>query len=168
MNALDDIVPLAERPQGGSARSDRCHRAGPSGSARPRCSSLRMRPIMAVSALPPGGPLPAAGRRCPHAGGLGRQVPIKPGPAIRANLSFETTANVEIASWAELQGDKLAGTSAQALADVIPRYDEVAAIVGDTSNDHVDVGVVRYSSDRPRPSRASFQGLARPASSDPA
>jgi hypothetical protein len=55
----------------------------------------------------------------------------------------EAPTNREVISWSEFKGNEVARAGAQSLADVIPRNDEVAPVVSDTSNDHVDMGVFR-------------------------
>src|ERR1700676_772748 len=59
-------------------------------------------------------------------GGLGGKHTVELGPAVCLNLSIQPTADFEIAPRSELQRDQVAGTGAQALADVVPRDHKVA------------------------------------------
>jgi hypothetical protein len=81
---------------------------------------------------------------------LGRKGTIEPGPTVRVDLCVEAPANLEVISWSEFKGDEVARAGAQSLADVIPRNDEVAPVVGDATDDDVNVGIISvpmFSSD---------------------
>ena len=166
VDALDDIVLFAERPQG-------------------RFGILRQAPLCGAERLRQAEPLqfPHAPDHCRvsrspvRSIGLWAQVDdafmprrlagkraIELGPALRLDLSVQTTADFDIAPLPEFQGHKVTRAGAQALADVVPRYHQVMAIVAPAAHDDVDVWDFQCSSGRRRPIRASFQDPARLAS----
>src|SRR6266536_1347469 len=136
----------------GSAFSHRCHRAGPSGSARPRRSSLRMRPIMADRGCPSGG-RSAAGRRLitPSCCAASLERTVEPGPTIRLGLGLEVAADLEVAARPELEGGEMRGAGAHAPADVVAGNDEVAAVVAFAPHDDMDVGIIGIPMIDPNP-----------------
>ena len=73
---------------------------------------------------------------------LSRKHAIEPGPAVCFDLRIESAANVEVASWSKFEGSQICRPGPQTLADVVPRNNEVAPIVGNTTNDDMDVGIV--------------------------
>ena len=145
VDTLDDIAALAEHPQGRlgtfrqipSGRSERLGKPEALKLAHPPDQGRPDVPVQGVIGL--GSEIDDAimARR------LGRKGTIERGPTVRVDLCAEAAANLEVISWSEFKGDEVTRTGAQSLADVIPRNDEVAPVVCDTSNDHVDMGVFR-------------------------
>ncbi|OIQ93574.1 hypothetical protein GALL_244220 [mine drainage metagenome] len=71
--------------------------------------------------------------------GILDKLAIKLGPAVRLDLPFQGTLNVEIGPWPEFQGDQILGAGTHPLFDVISGDDEILAIVGDAAHDDVDM-----------------------------
>ncbi len=74
--------------------------------------------------------------------GIADKLPIEPGPALGLDLIVEAAADVEIGARPELLRDEILRPRPHALADVVPRDDEVLPVVGAAAQDDVDVRVV--------------------------
>ena len=144
VDTLDDIAALAEHPQGrlGTFRqipSGRSERLG-----QPEALKLAHAPDQGRPDVPVQGVI-GLGPEIDDAimaRGLGRKGTIEPGPTVSVDLCAEAAANLEVISWSEFKGDKVTRTGAQSLADVVPRNDEVAPVVRDTTDNDVNVGII--------------------------
>jgi hypothetical protein len=76
----------------------------------------------------------------PH--GLGYERAIETGPSISLDIGPETAANLHITPRPKLQGNQMSRPGAQAVANVVPCYHEVAFVVGNATHDHMNMGVV--------------------------
>src|ERR1700716_1908722 len=63
-------------------------------------------------------------------------------PAISLDLGVEVATDIEVAARSELEGSKMGGAGAHAVADVIPGDYEVAAITCCSAHNDMDVGIV--------------------------
>src|ERR1700680_952115 len=144
VDALYDVIALTERPHG-------------------RLGGLRQMPLggteryreaeaLELSHAPDQGQLSGSPRRAPGfgpqiddavmLGRLGGKHTVELGPAVCLNLSIQPRADFGTAPRSELERDQVAGTGAQALADVVPRDHKVAAIVRLAADDHMDMWIL--------------------------
>lgn len=144
MYALDDVVALAERPQG----LLRALGQMPPRGAQGFCEAETFKPAHT----------PDQGRlRVPvhRAIGFGPKVddalmprhlrlqdPIKLCPAICFHLSVEPASNFNLALWPELERYQFGRAGSQAVADLVAGNHQVMTIVGNPADNHVDMGVV--------------------------
>jgi hypothetical protein len=69
--------------------------------------------------------------------------PVELCPALRLDLSVQTTVDFDIAPLPEFESHKVTRPGAKASADVVPRYHQVMAIVAPAAHDDMDVWVLR-------------------------
>ena len=115
---------------------------GPCASARPSLSSILQpadQQAAVEAAVGPGGDVAKVDDAV--AGALGK-LPVKPGPALLADLAGHALAHLQLGLRAEQVGGELGGAAAQAVADVVARDDEVAPGLVDAAQHDVCVGVV--------------------------
>ena len=144
MDTLDDIAALAEHPQGRLVRFRQIPSARSERLGQPEALKLAHAPDEGRPDAPVQGVIDLGPEidDAIMAGGLGRKGTIEPGPTVSVDLCAEAPANLEVISWSEFKGDKVTRTGAQSLADVVPRNDEVAPVVRDTTDNDVNVGII--------------------------
>ena len=74
--------------------------------------------------------------------GIADKLPVDPRPALGVDLIVEVAADINVGANPELLGDEILRPRPHALADVVPRDDEVLPVVGAAAQDDVDVRVV--------------------------
>ncbi len=74
--------------------------------------------------------------------GLACDLPIEPRPAFGIDLTREAGADLVLGLGAEFGIDQLLGASAQAVADIIARDDEIGAGLVDAAHEQMDMRVV--------------------------
>ena len=75
--------------------------------------------------------------------GIANKLPVELRPAFGFDLALERKLDVAIGARPQLLRDEILGAGAHAFLDVVARYDQVLAIVGDAAHDDVDVRVLR-------------------------
>ena len=140
MDALDDVAALAERAQ----RRLRVLGHDPlSGADRRREAEL----LQLAGAGDKRGSLgilsPVADRsQIDHpimAGGLARERLIERRPAIGVDLPLQSAADFLLAAGTKLQRDELLGAGAEAPADIVAIDHQIAAVVGSSANQDMDM-----------------------------
>jgi hypothetical protein len=80
-----------------------------------------------------------------HTGSIIRsatEYPVEPGPALGLDFLFQGEANFLLAARPEFQRDAFLSPRSEAAADVFAADDEVSAVVGATSHQDMDMGIV--------------------------
>jgi hypothetical protein len=95
--------------------------------------------------------------------GLARDRAIEPIPTVGLDLGLQIATDLEVASRPELKRSEMRGASAQSVADIVTRNDEIAAIVALAP--HGGREGCPYSSDRFRSNRSWCRDPARLAPS---
>ena len=127
-----------------SASCASTQRADPAGSASPSRSSVRIRPIR-ISCKGSRAPSPVRSqindtiRRPRLPGKRPDRVRVQRSAVISVS---RPASNLELGSRAELAGDEIPGTGAQARRDIVPADDEVLAIVGAAAHKDMDMGML--------------------------
>ena len=106
MDALDDVVALAECPQDWFGAFRQVPSGRPQLFGQPEALKLAHAPDQGRPGIPVGS-LIALGAEIDDAivlCRLGREHTIELGPAVGFDLGVEATVNVEVASWAEFKG----------------------------------------------------------------
>src|SRR5215467_10604350 len=75
-------------------------------------------------------------------GSLPREHAIELGPPVGFDLSLEIATDLKVASRPELKGGEMRSAGTHAVADVVARNHEIAAIVGFAAHDDMDVRIV--------------------------
>ena len=152
----------------GSAFSDRCHRAGPAappGRGAQACACARS---WRTERAPPAAIGPGRRSMIAHCCAASRASDaVELGPAIRLDLGVELAADLKVASRSEFESGEMRGAGAHALADVVARDHQVAAIIAFAAHDDVDVGIFGVPVIDRGPNRVSCRDPAPPAPSDP-
>lgn len=74
--------------------------------------------------------------------GLARDLPVEARPAFGIDLTGKAGADFMFGLWAEFGIDQILGASAQAVADIVARDDEIGAGLVDAANEQVDMRIV--------------------------